>query len=230
MPKRSTKKTKPLLGGSNDPDGLVVWMRRFLDYLRVKNFAERTIENRESYISFFIAWAADRSVVKPAEVTKPILERYQRHLFHLRKPNGKPLTFRAQHARLVPLRAFFKWLTRSNVILWNPASELELPKLERRLPRFVLTESEVEKVMMQPDLADPIGIRDRAILEVFYSTGIRRMEVIGLKLTDLDAERGDPRCAPGEGQEGPHGSHRRTSHRVAHEVHRHREARPRRAP
>lgn len=76
MPKRGVKKPKPVVGDPNDPDGLAVWMRRFLDHLRVKNFSERTIENRASYITFFITWAADRSVVKPAEVTKPILERY----------------------------------------------------------------------------------------------------------------------------------------------------------
>ena len=72
-------------------------------------------------------------------MTKPILERYQRHLFHLRRADGRALSFRSQHSRLVPVRAYFRWLTRQNVLLSNPASELELPKLEHRLPRHVLT-------------------------------------------------------------------------------------------
>jgi integrase/recombinase XerD len=95
---------------------------------------------------------------------------------------------------------YFKWLTRQNVLLWNPASELELPRLERRLPRYVLTESEAEAVMQQPDTSEPLGVRDRAILEVLYSTGIRRMEVLGLSVFDLDAERGTLLVRQGKGK------------------------------
>ena len=197
---RGTRKPKKVVGDPTDPDGMIVWMRRFLDALRVKNYSERTIGNRECYLVFFIAWAAERSITRPSEVTKPILERYQRHLFHIRKPNGRPLSFRSQYARLIPIRAFFKWLTRTNAILWNPASELELPRSERRLPKHVLTESEVERVMAVPVLTDPMGLRDRAILETFYSTGIRRMELINLKLTDLDDERGTLLVRQGKGK------------------------------
>jgi integrase/recombinase XerD len=96
-------------------------MQRYLEWLRVKNYSSRTVENRESYLGFFIMWAEARSILRPQEVTKPILERYQRHLFHLRKDDGKPLSFRAQHSRLVPIRGFFKWPTRQNVL--GPSSK-----------------------------------------------------------------------------------------------------------
>ena len=75
---------------------------------------------------------------------------------------------------------------RNNHILHNPASDLDMPRLEKRLPRAVLNEEEVERVMIQPDLRDPLGVRDRAILETFYSTGIRRMELVHLKLYNVD--------------------------------------------
>ena len=65
-----------------------------------------------------------------------------------------------------------------------------MPKLEKRLPRAVLNEEEAERVMIQPDLRDPLGVRDRAILETFYSTGIRRMELVNLKLYNVDHLRG----------------------------------------
>jgi len=136
------------------------------------------------------AWCAERGLTEPGEITRPMLERYQRHLFHYRKRSGEPLTFRSQHARLVALRSWFRWMTRQNHILHNPASEIELPRLGHRLPKHVLTASEAEHVMMQPNLADLIGLRDRAILEVFYSTGIRRMELIHLKLFDHSAPPG----------------------------------------
>jgi integrase/recombinase XerD len=70
---------------------------------------------------------------------------------------------------------------RHNHILHNPASDLDRPKLEKRLPRAVLNEEEAERVMIQPDLRDPLGARDRAIPETFYSTGIRRMELVNLR-------------------------------------------------
>jgi integrase/recombinase XerD len=200
MPKKGSRKPKPVVGDPSDREGLYAWMKRYLEALRIKNYSERTVENRESYLSFFIAWCEARSLSRPQEVTKPILERYQRHLFHLRKENGKPLSFRSQHSRLVPVRAYFKWLARQNVLLWNPASELELPRLERRLPKHVLTASEAEQVLAQPDVREPLGVRDRAILEVLYSTGIRRMEVIGLSVYDLDGDRGTLMVRQGKGK------------------------------
>lgn len=107
---------------------------------------------------------------------------------------------RSQHVRTTPIRALFKWLARGNHVLYNPASDLELPRMERRLPRHVLTVREVETVLAMPDLGTPIGVRDRAILKTFYSTGIRRMELIGLGLFDIDAERGTLMVRQGKGK------------------------------
>jgi len=119
-----------------------------------------------------------------------VLERYQRYLFFYRKKNGEPLTFHSQHARLMPLRGWFKWMTRQNYILHNPASEIELPRLGRSLPKNLLSAAEVERIMALCEIEEPIGLRDRAMLEVFYSTGMRRMEIATLKLYDLEFERG----------------------------------------
>lgn len=100
----------------------------------------------------------------------------------------------------MPVRAFFKWLARENRILYNPASELVLPRIERRLPKHVLSAEEVEAVLAQPDLSEPTGVRDRAMLEVLYSTGIRRAELANLALFDLDAERGTLLVRQGKGK------------------------------
>jgi integrase/recombinase XerD len=188
------------LAGPHDPQGLAAFVLRHLEWLRVHNYAEPTVANRELYLGYFVAWCAERGLTQPQEITKPILERYQRALYHLRKANGAPLTFRGQHARLVPIRGFFRWLTRQNYLLYNPASELELPRLEKRLPRYVLTTSEVEQVMRQPNLDEPMGVRDRAILETLYSTGMRRRELMGLSLFDLDRERGTVMIRQGKGK------------------------------
>ncbi|MEZ5276978.1 MAG: tyrosine-type recombinase/integrase [Opitutaceae bacterium] len=71
----------------------------------------------------------------------------------------------------------------------NPAADLELPKLEKRLPRHVLNAREAELVLAQPDVLTPMGLRDRALMEMLYSTGMRRMEVAALKLYDVDPDR-----------------------------------------
>ena len=92
------------------------------------------------------------------------------------------------------------WATRTKRLTVNPAAELELPRLPKRLPRAVLSMSEMERVLAQPDLATALGLRDRAILEVLYSTGIRRMELVGLDCTDLDAERGALLVREGKGK------------------------------
>jgi integrase/recombinase XerD len=165
-------------------------MYEHLNALQVRGYSEFTVKNRQVHIGFFIQWAYEHGLREPIEVTRPVLERYQRYLFFYRKANGEPLTFRSQHARLVPLRVWFRWMTRQNHILHNPASEIDLPRLGRALPKNILSVQEVEQVMAQPDIEEPIGLRDRAILETIYATGLRRLEIVRLKLFDLSLDRG----------------------------------------
>ncbi len=200
MPRKGQKKVRRPLGDPRELDGMGRMAEEFFTWLLVRNYSERTISNRRHSLGYFIDWCAERGLSKPGEITKPILERYQRHLYHYRKKNGHPLSFRSQHSRLVPVRAYFKWLARQNFILYNPASELELPKLEHRLPKHVLTAGEAEQVLAQCDLEEPLGVRDRAILETFYSTGMRRMELIELTLYSLDVERGTVMVRQGKGK------------------------------
>jgi integrase/recombinase XerD len=169
---------------------LEAMMHEHLKALRTKNYSEWTVRNRLVHIGFFIEWAQERGLNEPLEITRPVLEQYQRHLFYYREKNGEPLTFRSQHSRLVPLRVWFKWMTRQNYILHNPASEIDLPRLGRTLPKNIPSPQEVEQIMMQPEITDPMGLRDRAILELLYSSGPRRLEIINLKLYDLQFDRG----------------------------------------
>jgi integrase/recombinase XerD len=174
-----------------------------LDHLRalaVQNYSTHTVRNRQVHIGFFLQWCKERGLTDPVEITRPVLERYQRHLFHYRKKNGEPLSFRSQHSCLVPLRVWFRWMTRQNHILHNPASELELPRLGRSLPKNIFSVQEVERIMQLCEIEEPIGLRDRAILEVLYSTGLRRMEMIALKLYDLSLDRGLLLVRQGKGQ------------------------------
>jgi integrase/recombinase XerD len=174
-------------------------MHEHLNWLRERNYSDYTVRGRRGHIGYFLAWCKERGLEDPVDVTRPVLERYQRWLFYYRKQNGEPLGFASQHDRLVPLRVWFRWMARQNHILHNPASELEMPRLGFRLPKHVLTVAEAEQVIAQPNPADPIGLRDRAILEVLYATGMRRMELLRLKLDGLDLERGTVMIRRGKG-------------------------------
>jgi integrase/recombinase XerD len=175
-------------------------LNEYCRWMEARNYASGTLDNARLYIGRFIDWLAERGVTRAQDVTRPMLERYQRVLFHHRKPDGLPLSFAGQHVRLTTIQGFFKWLCRKYHLTANPAADLELPKVEKRLPRQVLTAHEAEQILNQPDLATPLGLRDRAILEILYSTGMRRKELAGLRLYDLDLERGTVMIREGKGK------------------------------
>ena len=175
------------------------YIRAHLDYLKARNYADETVAFKAMALKGFMAWCTERGIVRLTEVTRPVLQRYQRHLYHAQSRGGKPMSAGAQFNRLMAVKGFFRFLTRENVLLYNPASELELPKLEKRLPKDILTAEETERVLSQPDVETPLGIRDRAILEVFYSTGIRRSELIDLERNCLNIARGIVAVRQGKG-------------------------------
>jgi integrase/recombinase XerD len=189
MGRRGTHTPSHIPGDLTDPYGFPRMVAEFETWMGVHGYSTATVENRRRMLGFFIVWLDERGVHRPADVTRAMVERYQRHLFHYRKTDGDPLTFRSQAQRLLAVRAFYKWAAKQRRVLYNPAAELELPKVERRLPRPALTASEAETVLAVPDISTTVGLRDRAMLEVLYSTGIRRAELAGLHLFDLDADR-----------------------------------------
>lgn len=200
MGKKGERKERVPVGDLKDPQGMASLAVRFRQAMQHQNFSQHTIDHHSRYLDAFVAWAADRGIVRPTEITKPILERYQRFLFLHRKTDGEPLAAATQKAYLVAVRAWFKWLARHNHILYNPAAELELPKRAKTLPKNILTAKEADLVLSQPDVSNTLGLRDRAILEIFYSTGMRRAELSRLKVHDIDKERGTVLVSQGKGQ------------------------------
>lgn len=186
-------------GQGADPDGFPALVRGFCEWLAIKGYSPATIGRYHVALALFADWATQRGIETPKEVTRPVVERYQRSLFHYRQPSGKPLTYRSQAARLVALRAFYRWLARTHRVLINPTAELELPRVARWQPRSAMTVSEAEDVIAQPDLNTIDGLRDRAILETFYSTGIRAAELAALSVFDLDQSRGTLTVNAGKG-------------------------------
>ena len=171
-----------------------------LAWMSATNFSSDTVTHRRNSLGSFIAWAEVRAIEDPVEITRPVLQSYQRHLYYYRSEKGRLLTVGTQRDRLMSLRAWFRWMVRNHRILYNPASDLDLPRKEKRLPRVVLSAEESEKVLMLPDIREPLGLRDRAILETFYSTGMRRTELCHLTIYDVDRERGTVFIRLGKGK------------------------------
>ena len=200
MPRKGQSRPKAPVGDVQDPDSLYHHMLRYLAHLAEKNYSPRTIETREKYLRYLIEWCDDRGLTRPGQLDRPILERYQRHLFYYRKKDGEPRSTRSQHSRIIPIRHCLQWLTKQGHLLYNPAADLELPRLEKRLPKAILSAREAEAVLAVPAVGNAMGLRDRAILETFYSTGMRRMELIGLSVHSIDLERGTVMIRQGKGK------------------------------
>lgn len=169
---------------------LTRYMDEHFEWMKVSGYSLDTIRARRIAIRRFIAWADERGIDDPREITKPMLERYQRHLFYYRKEDGTPLTLGTQLGCLAPLKTWFKWLSREHHILANPAADIDLPRQPKRLPRSVPTVPEVEAILAEAEPATPQGLRDRALLETLYATGLRRMEIVGVSIYDADLARG----------------------------------------
>src|ERR1700693_5932644 len=107
---------------------MALWRDDYLRTLRARNYSEDTLVNRERMINFFMLWAAQRELTRATQITRPILEAYPVGLSKVTKDNGKRLSWRTQHAMLTCLKGWCRWMTRQNVLLHNPASELEMPR------------------------------------------------------------------------------------------------------
>jgi integrase/recombinase XerD len=191
---------KHVVAGDNaDLEGMPTSVEEFCAHLARRGYSPKTIARYRVSLALFADWASARGVDRPRDVTRGMVERYQAHLLAYRQPNGKPLTVRSQLARLVALRQWFAWLARTHRVLLNPAADLDLPRVPRWQPRSGMTIHEVERVMAEPDLDTITGLRDRTILEVLYSTGVRASELADLAIADLDMPRGVMAVRHGKG-------------------------------
>jgi len=188
---------------AGDPElagGFRAYLVDFLAWTAARQYSAMTVKARRIELGYFIDWCEERSIRRPDEVTRGMLERYRQHIFqYRRKTDGAPLSHQTQAKRLISVRAFFQWLARQHHLLYNPASELELPRQQQRLPRHILSVAEVEQVLNACGTHEPLGLRDRAMLEALYSTGMRRAELTGLRADDLDLNRGTVFVRQGKG-------------------------------
>lgn len=161
----------------------------FLIYLQVeRNASPRTIESYQkdlfNGLDFFSLQLAKKDYdIKPQEID----HRLYRH--YLASQHSRGLARSTMARRLAAWRSFYKYLLREKVIAENNLAKIISPKLEKRLPRF-LYEEEAAILVEAPDLKRPLGVRDRALLEMLYGGGLRVNELVQLDLWDLDLSAG----------------------------------------
>ena len=159
----------------------------FLTHVRVeKGLSSNTVAAYRRDLLKFDAFARKRKLSLEA-VTRDDLVDFLAGLYR-QKLESKTV---ARH--LVTLRNFFRFAQIQELIPEDPSVNLESPKIRRNLPGYLRLE-EIERLLNQPDVKTPIGLRDRAMLETLYSTGLRVSELIGLRTSDLDSKVGCVRC------------------------------------
>lgn len=199
--RRGRKAQAPRIAGDiDDARGLGALLIRHIDDLAVVGRASRTQGARRFNFNAFIDFCEDRSVRLVSDVTRDLVERYQRHVSLHKVKAGVPLSFRSQCELLLAVKAFFLWCLERNLLLVNPAVGIKLPGRERRLPKAVLTHEEVELVLTSINVETATGLRDRAIIELLYSTGIRRSELRNLQLDAVDVARATLLVRNGKGR------------------------------
>ena len=174
----------------SEPSGIPELIEQYAVYLRALNRVPRTVTAYTVWLRRFFAFAKAHGVAHVADVTHALIREYQRHESQLINHKGHISTVVVQNQHLGCVCWFFKFLHVEGYIAHNPAQHLELARAPRRLPRAILSPAEMKKLLRQPNVNTLLGYRDRAIMEVLYSTGIRRQELLNLTVEDVDLEAG----------------------------------------
>jgi len=129
-------------------------------------------------------------VTEIAAVTKSMMREYQKHITKRGKANGHPYSKASVAASNTTIRTFFRLLRREGLVLGNPSDGLTPVKIGDNSPNAVFTRHEMDRILAGPHIRTAAGFRDRAILEVLYSTGVRRAELLSLGIYDIDFDQG----------------------------------------
>ncbi len=173
-------------------------LRLFEDHVYVR-YAPRTATGYMRAVGVFVAWLASRGLALTDVRTDDVLA-YQVDLFSARKKDGKPYSGYDQVHRLSAIKTLYRLLHRRGLVLHDPSAAIEYPRADKRLPRGILSIQEARRIVEAPDTETPAGLRDRAILETLYATGIRAGEMGKLTLLDIDTEEKILRVILGKGR------------------------------
>ncbi len=163
-------------------------MITFLEHLEVeRNLSQLTIRNYGHYLRRFNDWFQAKGHADITELDPDLLRSYRLFLARYVDKNDQSLSKKTQSFHMIALRSWLKWLVKNDVKVMNP-EKIDLPKGESQSMKFLNLE-QLERLFEQPDLSSPIGIRDRTMLEVLFSTGLRVSELVSLNRDQVDLSR-----------------------------------------
>ncbi len=169
---------------------------KFKERLKVLNRSPDTISAYCEHIKAFLHSIGVSNIKK---VTREAIEAYISSLYDHRYKDGKAYSIETICIKIRSIKRFFEYLELANIIFINPTEYIHEPKKEKCLPKDILTFKEASSLLDRPNLGTPVGIRNRTILEVFYSTGIRIRELCKLTIYDIDLKEGLLRVNRGKG-------------------------------
>jgi integrase/recombinase XerD len=172
---------------------------QFRQYLILKGYAPGTQERYLYSLQVFGRFMAEREVRDLALVTREVVRDFQESVHEGLNGHGEPTTATTQNAMMRGMKFFFRYLRQENYLIGDPAEGVSYSKEPHKLPRSMLTAGEMRKILKGPDTQTWMGYRDRTILEVLYSTGLRSDELNGLQVPDVDYEGGFIRVNCGKG-------------------------------
>jgi integrase/recombinase XerD len=165
-------------------------IQEYLRHLRALNTSGFTQQSSKSVLKLFAAFLAQEGITGIEELTRDVLEEYREEIAFAFTAKGKPLALRTQSKRLSVVKAFTRYLKEHDYLVDDPGARLKHPRTPRRLPRAILNEPDMRKLLAAPDSHTNHGYRNRVILELLYDTAIRRSETAGIRLTDIDLDGG----------------------------------------
>jgi len=148
-----------------------------------------TVHSKRLLLAHFIKWANGCDISRLQQIDMMVMEEYRRHIHRYRKKNGEPLDIATQCARLMAITKFLKCMDYYGFIDGEFARKFRLPRIPRRLPKNIPSVHEIEMVLNQSLIMGRLTIRNRAIIEVLFATGIRRIELVNLNIRDIDFNR-----------------------------------------
>lgn len=163
-------------------------MITFLEHLEVeRNVSRLTIRNYSHYLRRFIDWFAQQGWHDLRELNQDNLRQYRVFLARYVDDRERTLSKKTQSYHIIALRSWLKWLVKNDASVLHP-EKVDLPKAESQHMKFLGVE-QVERLLSQPNLSTPGGLRDKAILEVLFSTGLRVSELVSLNRDQVDTSR-----------------------------------------
>lgn len=172
----------------------------YAKYLMVRNLDKQTIANACWKLDKFIVYLAKNHITHIDGISKEVILAYQIELYQTINTRGRQNSASYQNNMLSAVKQFMRFLHERDYIVSDPAKDIEYAKQPQSLPKGILTPSEARKIIHTPDTKTVIGYRDRTILEVMYSCGIRKDEVNKLTLNDVDYHDGFLRIHEGKGK------------------------------